>query len=78
MLSRSQRLPARSPYDSRLIICHTCLGHPNQFELDHGEACDECSGCGTVPDPDFIDGDATEFDPRTEYGTYRVSRGRVA
>lgn len=60
------------------MVCGECFGNPNLYELDFAEACPSCQGAGTVPDPDFIDGDATEFDPRTEYGTYRVSRGRVA
>jgi len=74
-LSRSQRLPTRSPYDPRLLICGTCLGQPNQFELDHDERCDECGGRGCVPDPDFIDGDADDFDPRSEFSTMPRLRG---
>ena len=64
--------------DSGLIICSECVGDPSQYLIDFEEVCPSCAGTGFHDDPDFIDGDATEFDPRTEYGTYRVIRGRVA
>lgn len=63
--------------DSGLIICIECAGDPSQYLIDFEIECPACHGIGTVPNPDFIDGDADEFNPHTEFGTYhRVYAGR--
>jgi len=59
------------------MVCGECFGNPNLYELDFEECCPSCQGAGTVPDPDFIDGDA-DFDPHAEWGTHhRIYSRRV-
>lgn len=60
------------------LICTECYGNPEQYRADVSSVCPACDGEGSVLNPDFIDGDAGGFDPRREYGTYRVVRGRAA
>jgi hypothetical protein len=63
--------------DSGFLICNSCNGAPNQYEIDFEERCPECDGAGFVSDPDYIDGDAREFDPHSEWGTERHHRRHV-
>ena len=57
--------------------CDECYGDPAQYLADVGLGCPLCHGLGSNPDPEFIDA-SEEFDPRREYGTLRVLRGRLA
>ncbi len=77
-LSRDARLTANQEADAGFVICHTCHGSPNQYELDCDEVCPECNGDGVVADPDYVDGGAECFDPRSAYGTHHriYARGR--
>lgn len=75
-LSRQPSLE-QSDLDRGLIICSECVGDPSQYLIDFEIECPACHGIGTVPNPDYIDGDAQAIDPRTEYGTHHriYSRG---
>jgi len=73
LLPGSSRLSTHSQADTGFVLCHTCFGSPEQYLIDTGEDCDECNGAGSLPDPDYIDGD--DFDPRSEFSTMPRLRG---
>jgi len=64
--------------DSGLILCGECQGSPCQYFLDMDEVCSCCDGQGFVADPDFIDGAAQGFNPRSHFGTHHriYAKGR--
>lgn len=59
------------------VLCDECFGDPSQYLSDFEEICPCCGGRGFLEDPDYVD-ESESFDPRREWGTYRVIRGRVA
>jgi len=60
------------------LVCGECYGAPEQYLADFDEPCPACDGEGSVLNPDFIDGDASAFDPRAEYGTHHRRYSRAA